>query len=50
MAEKLDIESFRKWIGREESAADIVTAELVKRFRATLASKRPRCCCFAIPH
>jgi 3-methylfumaryl-CoA hydratase len=35
VTEKLDVESFRKWIGQEESAADIVTAELVKRFRAT---------------
>lgn len=35
MDEKPDIDSLRKWIGNEENASDIVTAELVKRFYAT---------------
>jgi 3-methylfumaryl-CoA hydratase len=30
-----DIEAARGWIGREETAADVVSAELVKRFRNT---------------
>lgn len=32
---KLDIEHLRTWIGREESASELVTAALVQRFRAT---------------
>jgi hypothetical protein len=30
---ELDIEAYRAWIGREENGGDIVTSELVKRFR-----------------
>lgn len=32
---KLDIDHFRTWIGREETASEGVTAELVRKFRAT---------------
>lgn len=32
----LDIDHLRSWIGREEAAEDIVTADLVRKFRATL--------------
>jgi hypothetical protein len=32
---ELDIEAYRAWIGREENGDDIVTSELVKRFRAS---------------
>jgi 3-methylfumaryl-CoA hydratase len=36
VAEKLDINHLRRWIGRSTEAADIVTAQLVKGLRATL--------------
>jgi 3-methylfumaryl-CoA hydratase len=32
----IDIASLREWIGREERSADVVSAELVRRLRATL--------------
>ncbi|MGO4125017.1 MaoC family dehydratase N-terminal domain-containing protein [Inquilinus sp. YAF38] len=32
----IDIDRLRSWIGREEVAEDIVTADLVRKFRATL--------------
>ncbi|TSD89361.1 protein dehydratase [Mycobacterium sp. KBS0706] len=32
----LDIDHLRSWIGREEVAEDIVTADLVRKFKATL--------------
>lgn len=31
----LDLDHLRGWIGREDAAAELVTAELVRRFRAT---------------
>jgi len=36
LAEKLDLDHLRQWIGRSTQAADIVTAQLVKGLRATL--------------
>jgi 3-methylfumaryl-CoA hydratase len=36
VAEKLDIDHLRQWIGRSTEASDIVTAQLVKALRATL--------------
>jgi 3-methylfumaryl-CoA hydratase len=36
LAEKLDIDHLRQWIGRSTEASDIVTAQLVKGLRATL--------------
>jgi 3-methylfumaryl-CoA hydratase len=36
VAEKLDIDHLRQWIGRSTEASDIVTAQLVKGLRATL--------------
>ncbi len=36
MTDALDLDVCRTWIGREEQGADVVTPELVKRFRATL--------------
>ncbi|MEX3009667.1 MaoC family dehydratase N-terminal domain-containing protein [Hoeflea sp. TYP-13] len=33
---ELDLEYYRTWIGREESASELVTPELVQRFNATL--------------
>src|SRR5439155_20417196 len=36
LAEKLDIDYLRQWIGRTTEASDIVTAHLVKGLRATL--------------
>lgn len=35
-AVSLDIEHLRSWIGREESASDIVSVDLVRKFNATL--------------
>jgi 3-methylfumaryl-CoA hydratase len=34
--EELDVDHLRSWIGREEVANDIVTADLVRKFHATL--------------
>jgi 3-methylfumaryl-CoA hydratase len=36
MTEPLDIAHLRSWIGREEEASEVVTPELVQKFRATL--------------
>src|SRR3979490_1485964 len=36
LAEKLDLDHLRQWIGRTAEASDIVTAQLVKGLRATL--------------
>src|SRR5436305_3410201 len=36
LAEKLDIDHLRQWIGRTTEASDVVTAHLVKGLRATL--------------
>ena len=36
IAEKLDLDHLRQWIGRSTEASDIVTAQLVKGLRATL--------------
>ena len=36
LAEKLDLDHLRQWIGRTTEASDIVTAQLVKGLRATL--------------
>jgi 3-methylfumaryl-CoA hydratase len=36
LAEKLDLDYLRQWIGRSTEASDIVTAQLVKGLRATL--------------
>ena len=36
MAEKIDIDHLRQWIGRSQEASDIVTAQLVKGLRTTL--------------
>jgi 3-methylfumaryl-CoA hydratase len=36
VADKLDIDHLRQWIGRSTEASDIVTAQLVKALRATL--------------
>src|SRR3979490_1393385 len=36
LAEKLDLDHLRQWIGRTTEASDIVTAQLVKALRATL--------------
>jgi 3-methylfumaryl-CoA hydratase len=36
VAEKLDIDHLRQWIGRSTEASDVVTAHLVKGLRATL--------------
>jgi 3-methylfumaryl-CoA hydratase len=36
LAEKLDLDHLRQWIGRSTEAFDIVTAQLVKGLRATL--------------
>ena len=36
----LDIDHLRSWIGREEVAEDIVTADLVRKFKATLTIRR----------
>ena len=36
LAEKLDLDHLRQWIGRGSEASDIVTAQLVKGLRATL--------------
>jgi 3-methylfumaryl-CoA hydratase len=36
LAEKLDLDHLRQWIGRSTRASDIVTAQLVKGLRATL--------------
>src|SRR6202140_4318231 len=36
LAEKLDLDHLRQWIGRSTQASDIVTAQLVKGLRATL--------------
>lgn len=41
MIPELDIEAYRAWIGREENGGDIVTSELVKRFRADLDASTP---------
>ncbi|MGI9284665.1 MAG: FAS1-like dehydratase domain-containing protein [Pseudomonadales bacterium] len=37
MVEEIDIDHLRTWIGKQEREQDIVTAELLKRFRATLS-------------
>lgn len=34
-ASEFDLDAARKWIGREESAHDVLTPELVRRYRAT---------------
>src|SRR5882724_3242285 len=36
LAEKLDLDHLRQWIGRTTEASDILTAQLVKGLRATL--------------
>ncbi|MFD2238039.1 FAS1-like dehydratase domain-containing protein [Aureimonas populi] len=36
MTDQIDIAHLRSWIGREEEATDVVGAELVRRFAATL--------------
>jgi 3-methylfumaryl-CoA hydratase len=36
LAEKLDLDHLRQWVGRSTEASDIVTAQLVKGLRATL--------------
>jgi len=36
MTEPLDIAHLRSWIGREDEASEVVTPELVHKFRATL--------------
>ena len=36
MTEPLDMAHFQSWIGREDSATDVVTAGLVQKFRATV--------------
>ena len=36
LAEKLDLDHLRQWIGRSTEASDLVTAQLVKGLRATL--------------
>lgn len=36
MAEKIDIDHLRTWIGKQDSERDSITPELVKRFQATL--------------
>lgn len=35
-AGSMDVEALRSWIGREERSSDVLTAELVRRFSATL--------------
>lgn len=37
----LDVEQLRRWIGRETSAQEVVSAELVRRFQATLDRPLP---------
>lgn len=37
MSEKIDIDHLRTWIGKQDRGSDIITAELLKRFRATLS-------------
>jgi 3-methylfumaryl-CoA hydratase len=34
----IDIDHLRRWIGREETAEDVITAGLLRRFRATLGA------------
>ena len=36
MSEEIDIDMLRAWIGKQDRGSDIITAELLKRFRATL--------------
>ncbi|MDX8437274.1 MaoC family dehydratase N-terminal domain-containing protein [Mesorhizobium abyssinicae] len=36
MTEPLDIQRLRSWIGREESASDTISPDLVRRFNATI--------------
>ena len=36
MSESVDIAQLRNWVGRQEHSSDIITPELVKRFKATL--------------
>ena len=36
MSEKIDIDNLRTWIGKQDCGSDIITAELLQRFRATL--------------
>ncbi|CAA0094513.1 Mesaconyl-C(4)-CoA hydratase [Halioglobus japonicus] len=37
MSEQVEIDHLRSWIGKQERSGDIITPELVKRFRATLS-------------
>ena len=36
MSEEIDIDNLRSWIGKQDHGSDTITAELLKRFRATL--------------
>jgi 3-methylfumaryl-CoA hydratase len=36
VSEEIDIDMLRAWIGKQDRGSDIITAELLKRFRATL--------------
>ena len=36
MSEEIEIDHLRTWIGKQDCASDTITAELLKRFRATL--------------
>ncbi len=36
IAERIDVSHLNTWVGRQEDSQDLVTPELVKRFRATL--------------
>jgi len=37
MAEEIEIDYLRTWIGKQDCGSDVITAELLKRFRATLS-------------
>jgi 3-methylfumaryl-CoA hydratase len=38
VSEEIDIDNLRTWIGKKDCGSDTITAELLKRFRATLGS------------
>jgi 3-methylfumaryl-CoA hydratase len=37
VSEEIDIDNLRTWIGKQDRGSDTITAELLKRFRATLS-------------
>jgi 3-methylfumaryl-CoA hydratase len=41
MSTEIEIDHLRAWIGNQEQASDIITPELLKRFRATLGGYTP---------